>query len=379
MKVAQITPAPPLRGGVEVLVTELSKAIKARGHEVQIYCLDDSLTCLYNEGIISGVFVRKYKPLFGNPLCIPPPKLIRDLYEEKMDVVHVHNIHTLLPLSIVLGLKRPPKLVLQPHYHRYGQNIARNLLFSLYKVMLLPAILSYFDIIIANSEYEAACLKNDFPEISQKVVVIPEELSISIPPSIKWNPSTSEKRILHVGALRAYKNVDALIYAFKILSVRRKDVRLILIGEGPEEERLQKLAQKLGVDELITWRKGLEYDELLQEYAKASVVVLLSRLESFSRVAHEAIAIGVPLIVYGFGPLRGLVEKGLARAVYDLNPINIANVIEEVLDNKSLDNKWRDNKWRKDIVAELQMKDQYADLMIKYYERILGGDMVGEG
>jgi glycosyltransferase involved in cell wall biosynthesis len=338
MKIAQVIPAHPLRGGIEVLAMELSKALKREGHEVEIFCFDDSLSCSYSEGTHKGVFVRMYKPLFEDPLCIPPPKLIRDLHERKIDIIHVHNVHTLLPLFIINGVKRPSKLVLQPHYHRYGQSPTRNILFSLYKAMLLPTVLRCFDAIIANSEYEATCIKKDFPEISQKVILMPEEYSIEIPSSTKWDPLTNVKRILYVGALRSYKNVDVLIYALKIISAKRKNVKLVLIGEGPEEKKLRRLAQRLGVYELIMWRRGLEYDELLQEYAKASVVVVLSQLESFSRVAHEAIAIGVPLIVYQSGPLRGLVERGLARGIHDLNPISVANAIEEVLDDR-----WRRN------------------------------------
>jgi glycosyltransferase involved in cell wall biosynthesis len=166
---------------------------------------------------------------------------------------------------------------------------------------------------------------------------------------------------LYVGALSKYKNVEILIRALKILASKRKDIELIIIGDGPEKQRLMDLALRLGVDNKITLKHGLSSDELLQEYAAASAVVLLSTLESFSRVAHEAIAVGTPLIVYNYGPLSALVSEGLAKGVNNLNPAEIANAIDEVLSTE----------WKK-AKPELQLDNvAYVNLITRLYESLL--------
>lgn len=329
---------------------------------VKVFCLEGSLSRLYREEIIEGVVVKKFKQLVGDPLYIPSLELMKELRKEDPDIIHVHNVHTLLPMFIAMGRKYfSGKIVLQPHYHSYGQSTIRNFLLSVYKVILSATSLQYVDAIIANSKYEAICLKEDFPRISSKIILVPEECSIEIPSSIKWNPSIQPKRIMYVGGLRRYKNVDVLLRSFKILSSRREDLELVLIGNGPERKRLFNLAFKLGIHKQVTWKSGLPHDELLQEISRASAVVLLSKLESFSRVAHEAIAIGTPLIVHNYGVLKELVKRGLAVGVGKLDPAEVADAIDTVLNAD----------WKPANTRFSHTHVSYADLMMKVYKSLM--------
>jgi len=325
--------------------------------------MDDSLASTYKEEVMEGILIKKFKPLVGDPLCIPPYKLLADLLNEEGDIIHVNNIHVLLPAFIAMISRRlSGKLILQPHYHRYGQNVIRNFLFSVYKKTVLPTILQQFDVIIANSKYEARCLVEDFPRIASKIILVPEEYSIEVPSSIRWKPSSRPRKILYVGSLRRYKNVDILLYAFKILNTKWKDLRLVIVGEGQEKKRLLNLAFKLKIQDQITWKGRLSYNELLQEYSEASAVVQLSELESFSRVAHEAIAVGAPLVVYNRGVFRELVEEGLAKGVDKLSAVEVANAINSVLSD-----------WKVETRRCSFRSASYVDLILRVYEAVIGG------
>jgi glycosyltransferase involved in cell wall biosynthesis len=362
VKIVHIIPNPLYHGGVETFVGHLCKHIVARGYSVTVCCLNNTLLYQYRVGLKDGVLIKEFKPIVGDPFYIPPHHFVHSLNREDADIIHVHNIHTLLPIFITALKRRPRSILLQPHYHRYGQNIVRNVLLSIHKRVLKTVFLRHFDAIIANSKYEKAIFEKDFPNVSSKIVLIPEEYSIALPPDIKWNPSEGKKSILYVGALRKYKNVDILIKAFKILVSKRSDLDLTIIGNGPEKRKLIKLAQDLGVYDQITWKENLPYDELLQEYARARVLVLLSKLESFSRVAYEAASMGVPLIVYDYGALNEFVQKGFAKGVGSLDYTEVASAVEAIIDVQ------------KPIRKPRQYDGNlYTDLILKVYENSLKG------
>lgn len=362
MKIAHVVPGPLYQGGVGTLVLSLCESLAKQGEIVTVYYVDKTAVHQNKEKNMEGVSIKGFRPIIGDPFYIPPQGLMKDLKREKTDILHVHNIHTLLPLYIALFKKRfSENMVLQPHYHERGQNVVRNQLFSLYRRIMKTAFFQNFNAIIANSEYEKTTLERDFPGFSSKIVLVPEEHSLKIPSHVKWKPPTKQKKLLYVGALSRYKNVEILIHAFKILATKRKDVELILIGDGPEKQRLMELALSLGIYDKITLKHKLPYDELLKEYATASVVILLSTLESFSRVAHEAIAVGAPLVVYNYGPLSELEKRGLAKGVNSLDPEKVANIINEVLSNG----------WKNVNTARSSNGEVYVNLIYRLYERLL--------
>jgi len=364
MKILQIVPG-SLQYGVGSLSIKLSEELMTRGHSVKLFCLYNTFG-KHEKDFRSRLLIKIYTPIVGDPLYVPPPKLIAEVHREKADIVHVHNMHTLLPAFIASqGRRVSSKLVLQPHYHRYGQNTIRSVFFSVYKAMILPKILKRFNVIIANSKYEYELLRIDFPNISRRVILVPEEYSIDVPMSIKWKP-VEPKKILYVGALRSYKNVDIIIRAFKILRERTQgNITLVIVGDGPEREKLQRLAQKLGIYEYIYWKRNLPYDKLLQEYAEASVLISLSTLESFSRVIYEAMAIGTPLVVYNYGVYKELVNKCFAKGVNKLNAIEVANAINEVLDGHFRTSRQYFNNF---------YKKSYTDLIVNVYQKLVGED-----
>jgi glycosyltransferase involved in cell wall biosynthesis len=327
-----------------------------------VYCVSKTPPNKPDRKATRRIIVRWSNPIAGDPLYIPSCNLIRELDQENADVIHIHNVHTLLPATIgVLRRRFSGVIVLQPHYHGHGQNILRNLFFSVYKNVLNTTVLRRFNAVITNSEYESRTFKKDFHDISAKVVLVPEEYSIALPLGVKWDPSSRPRRILYVGALTKYKNVGILIQAFKILASTRKDLELVIIGDGPEKEKLAELALKLGVQEMIEWNKSLPLNELLLEYAKASVLVMLSSLESFSRVTYEAMTIGVPIIVYNYGALSALVEKRLARGVDCLDPEEVASAINNTL--------YGDSKPLSPLPAFGD--EMYAKTMVKVYETVM--------
>jgi len=326
MRILQFVPRYfPNMGGVEIIVQKISESLVTRGIPVIVYSVDLN-NKLLREQKVNGVLVKRFKPLIGDPLFFPELKFFIDLKKENADIIHVHNIHILLPLFAALFRKKKQKLLLQPHYHRFGQTSLRHLLFKLYKYVLNIMVFPRADIVIANSSYERRILREDFSKC-RNLVSIPEGIDVDELKVVKHCPD-EPKRILYVGALKRYKNVDKIVKSFaKLVKMGNEGFKLVIVGDGSEYANLLNLARRLRVGNFIEWKHGLTRQQLLCEYAKASVFILLSSLESFSRVVYEALLIGVPTIVLNFGATEQLVKAGFAEGVNSLNQEEVANAL----------------------------------------------------
>ena len=324
MHVLQVTPRYfPNVGGVEIVAQKISEMLVARGIEATVYSVDLGPT-LPRLQRVNGVVVKRFNPVFGDPFYVPDPEFVTSLRKEQADIVHVHNVHTSLPLIVGQHKRRRQKFLLQTHYHRFGQSPLRHSLLRLYRYGLGSLVSSRIDAIIANSAYENQILREDFPKFS-RIITIPEGIDLDEVERVKHSP-VEPKRILYIGVLKRYKNVDKILEGFAYL-VKNRNARhqLVIVGEGAEHVSLINLANKLGISSSVEWKHGLSRQQLLDEYAKASVFILLSPLESFSRVVYEALLIGVPVVVLNFGALSRLVEADLVEGVNSLDPSEIAD------------------------------------------------------
>lgn len=103
--------------------------------------------------------------------------------------------------------------------------------------------------------------------------------------------------LLSVGHLIADKGHQFVIEALAEL----REVRLMIVGDGPMREELKTLAMRLGVAERITWTGIVSQQQLAKHYAAADVTVLASKLEGMPNVLLESIACGTPVIATNVG------------------------------------------------------------------------------
>jgi glycosyltransferase involved in cell wall biosynthesis len=99
-------------------------------------------------------------------------------------------------------------------------------------------------------------------------------------------------RILTVGSLKAQKNHHLLLRAFATLP--RRDAKLMVLGQGPEEASLRALAAELGIAERVVFA-GFHADPA-PFYATADLFVLSSDYEGFGNVIVEALSFGLPVV-----------------------------------------------------------------------------------
>jgi glycosyltransferase involved in cell wall biosynthesis len=99
--------------------------------------------------------------------------------------------------------------------------------------------------------------------------------------------------ILYVGRLAAEKGIDTLVEA--AAEADHPDLALLLVGDGPERERLVGLVERLGVHAAFAGDRP--WDRIVEAYVAADVFALLSRSETWGVVVNEAAACGLPLLL----------------------------------------------------------------------------------
>ena len=115
-----------------------------------------------------------------------------------------------------------------------------------------------------------------------------------------YQPTAHPKRdyFLTVSALVPYKEIDRLIEAFNQVGDT-----LIVVGKGPEEKKLKKIAK-----ENIIFKKNLSAEELRELYQHASAFVFAG-IEDFGISFVEAQACGTPVLAYKKGGVLDIVTE----------------------------------------------------------------------
>lgn len=185
---------------------------------------------------------------------------------------------------------------------------------------------------------------------SGNVVCISKELSSSVHQylGLKKKPSaiyygvetpsyndsvTKEKTILSIGRFDDQKDFDTLLYAFKKVHNKNNGLRLVLVGDGPEKERLQKLIFNLDLSNAVEFNNW--DNEVSRYFKRAYMFVLSSKWEGLSFVILEAMAYRLPIVASDcdFGP-RELLRNGKDGILF--KPGDVSDLVDgmEIMLNK---------------------------------------------
>lgn len=129
-----------------------------------------------------------------------------------------------------------------------------------------------------------------------KLEVTPLGIEVS-----KWQPAPFRERpspfeLISVGRLAAVKGYPLLIDAVARLVAQGRDVRLTLVGDGPERGHLEEQARRLGISSRIVFAGWKNQAELRELYQNSDLGVLSSFAEGVPVVLMEAMASGVPCV-----------------------------------------------------------------------------------
>jgi glycosyltransferase involved in cell wall biosynthesis len=137
--------------------------------------------------------------------------------------------------------------------------------------------------------------------------------------------------LLFVGRLDGQKGAEIALRALAGLRGAAAALPLRLVGSGPLEPDLHRLAKELGVADRLRWESGLTQPELAARYRRAAALLVPGSHEGLGLVAVEGQLSGAPVIAAASGGLLDVVTDGRSGWTFRPgDPSTLARVIEEV-------------------------------------------------
>lgn len=169
--------------------------------------------------------------------------------------------------------------------------------------------------------------------------------------------------VIQAGALREHKAFDVSIQAARILALY-KDIVFLLLGEGPEEQKLKNQARDLSNVEFLGKKQDMG-----NWFKVADCLILPSRKEGLGSVLLEAMLAEVPVIASNAGGIPDLVKDGKTGLLIAPNdPQALADKILELYSNADLRRRLSENA--KNFVLPLRI-ETIAKIYIKIYEEVI--------
>jgi len=187
-----------------------------------------------------------------------------------------------------------------------------------------------FDRYIAVSEFTREKLVGlgvDPHRISVVKNGIDRKLFDSVPAEGKFEDPT----IVTICRLVSYKKIDLLVRAVAALRSKYPSIRLKIVGKGPEEEALRRLAGDLGVAGNVEFLGKVPLmEDIVRLMKRSHVFALPSIVEGFGMVVVEAMAAGTPYVASDILPIREATGGGLGGQLFD--PLNLDDLVQRLDD-----------------------------------------------
>lgn len=143
--------------------------------------------------------------------------------------------------------------------------------------------------------------------------------------------------ILYVGRLEAVKNVGSLLIAFSKALETIGNLRLLIVGGGPELSKLRATAAKIHIGQVTDFVGEVSRQEVARYMKAADVLVLPSVLEGSPNVVLEALAAGLPTLASRVGGVPDLIGHGREGFLFEAgNTAQMTQLLTLILRNARL-------------------------------------------
>ena len=329
----------PVVNGVVTSVINLKKELESRGHEVRVLTLSRS----YESYAENGVYYIKslnLEKIYPNARAVLPhmEPFVRELIWWNPDVVHSQC--EFMTFSYALKISKKCQCPLIHTYHTVYEDY----------IHYLPGGLSNYKTGAKLERKAVACFSKMILSRTSQVIVptkkvenILKKYGVGEPVSVMTTgvdlsrfkePITLEEKnavkkrlgiplenkvLVSVGRLAKEKNLEELLEYFAKL-VREgngKNLTFLIAGDGPDRERLEKLAEELGIKDQVVFTGMISPDKVAGYYKLGDVFVCASNSETQGITYIEALACGLPALCRRDDCLSQVVTDGYNGFQYE--------------------------------------------------------------
>ena len=152
----------------------------------------------------------------------------------------------------------------------------------------------------------------------------------------------SHHLLVTVGRLGTEKNVDELLEGMRLYLDKRQDITLVIVGDGPHKEALEKRVQELGIEAHVVFTGMIEASQIYKYYQLGEVFVSASNSETQGLTYIEALANGVPIVCKKDECLLGVLEDDFNGYMFT-SASEMVQRVDQLLECQELYDKIKEN------------------------------------
>lgn len=345
----------PQVNGVANTVYRSAQELTSLGHNVCIYTISKKskkeLNKLTGDKIkvftIPSVSALIYK---GERIAIPMGLSIKEMRKFKPDIIHTHTPFSMGKEAILCAKKLNIPLVGTHHtfYDYYLKHIYLD--YDWTKKFSWNYTVKYYNhckTVISPTQSLADSLKLN--NLLKNIEIVPNPVDIEkfFPvknreekEKLKSSFKIKGKSLVYMGRVSYEKSIDQVIKSVAIIAKEVKDIKLLIIGDGPERKNLIKLTEDLGLQNNVIFTGFIYGDDLIKALQVSDIFLLGSKSENMPLAVLEAMATGLPILSVSSLGMVEIVKDGQNGFLLPPdNPIEMAKATLKLLnDPKKLEN-----------------------------------------
>lgn len=304
----------PSAGGSGVVATELSKGLSDQGHNVHLVSSSRPLRLPEDHTVqFHAINVPSYDVFpdasYGMSAACSVSRILR---EQNIDCIHAHYAFPhALSGALARSMVEKPDIPLVTTLHGTDVFLAEN---HPCHFEIVRHALNQSNAITAVSSYLQQQTQETFQKDQHSIRVIPNFVNTG-----QFSPSTgktvrdeigctSDYLLTHVSNFRRIKRSGDAIRILKNILEHGESVHLLMVGDGPEHDHVERLTHEFHLREHVTWIRST--NDIVKYIAASDLLLVTSEVESFSMAALEAISCEVPVINSARGGIREVIRDG---------------------------------------------------------------------
>ncbi|TSC90973.1 MAG: putative glycosyltransferase (group 1) [Parcubacteria group bacterium Licking1014_17] len=372
--------------GVANVATKSAETLSELGHEVMVFTAVPGADKkkLKNNGKYEIVFCPSlpigiiYR---GERFALPIDfRALYKIRKFKPEIIHTHTPFTMGWWSILASKIFDIKLVGTHHtfYDHYLKHVKLD--FKLGRWLNWKLTLKYYnscDLVLSPSKALADEMVKRGLYKPVKVLANSVDIDFFKPATTDIKEQLKKKfglprcSLVYVGRVSYEKSIDQAIRAFTSAAEKNLEIKLMIVGDGPERKKIEKLATDLGIKDRMIFTGFLRGHDLREAFQASDIFITASKSENMPITMLEAMAVGLPFISVSEKGIPELVRHGINGFLSKADDINdMAKNILELCSNSDLLVKM--SAASLEFVTEHSLKNKMNSLTDIYREVING-------
>lgn len=377
---------PPFINGVSTSIVNLEKALRQNGHEVFIVTVNpDDMSYRYEEderiiripGIPIGIYDYRLTGIY-------PLKAINKIKNWNLDVIHSHTEFGIGTFARILAKQFDIPLVHTYHtmYEDYIHYITKGHFDKSGKKIVEYLTMFYCDKTAKELIVPSKKTYNLFKEkyhVEKDIRIVPTGIEVEkfFQEKFKKEEIDSLKKelgikqsdfvVMYVGRLAKEKNIELLLEAHENLIKKDKNIKLIIVGSGPDFEQFISWTVDKKLEKNIIFTNAIPWNEIPAYYQLPNVFATASVTETQGLTVIEAMSASKPVVCIKDDAFLDVVVDDLNGKVFEKKNEYEDIILDLSKDAKKLEQMSRQARY----TAEAHSLKYYALNILSVYENCL--------